>query len=480
MYYIRIERTKRTKGLNMEKTKLKKLLWGSVMTGMLMGAPSCSSRDSESDDSEDAQTELVIPRSNETIREYNNELFNKTRSKIKFSLAFVENYYPHIYTDGKVWTTGHGLTVLYQRDGTSLSVTKNTPVPSLDESDVFKGRYLTREILSDVKDLIKVPLDENTLLATCAFRYCVGHNGFKKSEFLRQLNSGKKGADLAKYLTGFRQQHGVINRMYFFAALMAGQITYTDLLDLRAEGCYNLTDKDMLVYSGNTLKKDSNGFYEWDFSKIMDNLKKAKQARTVYLRVWDNTIGKVKTVSHNCKLVKEIVPDYIWKEVSDSKSVSSEVNESKDTEKQRIKRVKADKAERNAKKSKNADVQNDISYLAYQECDYEEALKAGKRALKHSVSNKQYGASYYNVGVVYSAMGKHNKAVKNLELSLSFNETKEAREALNIAKHKQKNRRNKMLLYGGISAGAIAASAVGVVAIRRKYLLQQKQNKRQR
>ena len=242
-------------------------------------------------------------------------------------MAFVENYYPYIYWCGEAWTAGHGLTILYNADGTYKKVNKNTPVPTIKESDVYKGRYLTREILPDVIKYVKVPMDENTLIAACVLRYCIGGQNFRKSAFLKQLNAGKKGKELSKTLTGWRQQEGVLNRCYFFAALMEGKIEYNDLLYLRAEGCYNLLYKDTVVYVNGKPKCDKNGFYEWDFSNISANLEKAKMPRTASLKFERGRKGK--RVKVECKLVKEIVPDYIWQEVSSSVNQTQKVSKIK-------------------------------------------------------------------------------------------------------------------------------------------------------
>ncbi len=297
----------------MKDTKLRNFLLGSILVGGLAtGVAGCSQKGQDKDDDDKVKTEVGSAKPQEDT--YGNvALFESSRSDIKFALAFVENYYPYIYWCGEAWTTGHGLTVLYNANGTYNKVTRNTQVPTLDESDVFKGRYLTREVLPDIKNCVTVSMDENTLLAACALRYCIGSSNFKKSAFLRDLNAGKTGSALAKTLTGWRQQDGVPNRMYFFAALMCGEIDYADLLDLRAEGCYNLKYTDMFVYRKGQPKSDKQGFYEWDFSKIKENLQKAKDPRTVCLN-----LGKKKGhVKVECKPVKEIVPEYIWQEVND-------------------------------------------------------------------------------------------------------------------------------------------------------------------
>lgn len=307
----------------MNNTKLKKFLFGSALVGSLaIGAHACSQKENDKDDK--PKTEKKANSSKPPKDEYGNvELFESSRSDIKFALTFVENYYPYVYYCGEAWTTGHGLTVLYNADGTSVKVTKNTRVPTLEESDVYKGRYLTFEILPDIRKYVKVPMDKNTLLAACALRYCIGGRNFKRSSFLKQLNSGKSGRALAETLTGWRQQPGVQNRMYFFAALMCGEMDYKDLLDLRAEGCYNLKYKDMFVYRNGVPKCDRRGFYEWDFSKIHENLEKAKQPRTVTLMV------KGRNVKVKCKKVKDVVPQYVWEDVNDTVARERRKNTSK-------------------------------------------------------------------------------------------------------------------------------------------------------
>lgn len=268
-------------------------------------------------------------------------LFEKTRSKIKFALSFVENHHDYVYWCGKAWTTGDGLTIEYNADGTYRKVTKNSKVHTIAESDVYKGRYLTFDVLPDVQKLIKVPMDENTLIAFCVFRYCVGHDGLVKSQYLKQLNNGVKGDELAKWFTRYRQDAGVQNRMYFFAALMANKITFDDLLDLRAEGCYNLDWQDIFYYQkdkqGNIKKgadpiQDSDGCYKFDYTNVKKNLEKAKLPKQTLLTlkpVKKNKKGQIiekgKYVKVNCKLVKEIVPDYIWQEVSGKKQKTATI-----------------------------------------------------------------------------------------------------------------------------------------------------------
>lgn len=423
--------------------KLEKFLLGTMLvSGLTLGAAGCSSKNK---DSKEDKTEAEAKAKNAeikvsdyaTVAEYNAALFESCRSDIKFALAFAENYYPFIYWCGEAWTTGHGLTILYNSDGTYTKVTKDTKVPTLTESDIFKGRYLTHEILPDIKNCISVPVDENTLIAACVLRYCIGGKNFKNSSFVKQLNNGKTGAELAKTLTGWRQQKGVPNRCYFFAALMAGEITYSDLLDLRAEGCYKLAWQDIFVYSNKEPKCDKDGFYEWDFSKVKRNLAKAKQPRQVKLN-----IGDKKTATVDCQLVKEIVPDYVWQDVQ--------------------KHTNQDKSSTVDFVAVSADALNDSSYVAYKNGDYKKAVNAGKDALKVAETDKQKGAANYNIGIAYTELGKYNKAVHYLEQSLAHNQTNPGKQALKTAQEKQSKRSEKrgktakgILIGAGITGAAI-------------------------
>ena len=443
----------------MTEQKLKKFLFGAALVGGLgMGASSCS-EDKEQKDAEKAKTEVEINKPQDD--KYGNvALFESCRSDIKFALAFVENHYDYVYWCGEAWTVADGLTVLYDANGNCTKVTQNTKVPTYAEADVYKGRYMTFEILPDIKECIKVPMDRNTLIAACVLRYCIGHANFVKSSFVKQLNAGKKGKELAKTLTGWRKQQGVINRCYFFAALMAGEIEYSDLLDLRAEGCYNLEYEDMLVYESKEIKKkgkkktvkvvkeDRDGFYEWDFSKVKNNLEKAKKPRTVRLN-----LGKGKTVAVECKLAKDIVPDYVWQDVSGGKSSTYVVLPA------------------NEDKTVNVDSLNDNSVYAYNDEDYKKALSEAEIALKNATTNKQRGAAYYNMGMSYMAMHKYRRAKDCFEKSDAVNPTKAAKDQINFAQEGLQEKRGKAgkiaLVAGLLGAGAVYGG-------RKYYLMRQK------
>ena len=395
---------------------VRNFLFGTILVGGLVtGAAACSQKgdkkQTEFDKTQDGSRDNVA-------------VFEASRSKIKFALALVENYYPYVYNDNAgrgTWTTGEGLTKLYDVNGNAVKVTPDTKVPNMAESDVYKGRYMTYELLPKIKSAIKVPVDADILVAECVLGYCVGPGWIVNSEFTKQVNAGTRGPELAKYLTGFRSPKGVPKRLYFFAALIAGQIEWSDLLDLRAEGCYNLTWGDIFVCDkkGNP-KKDKNNYCEWDFSKIKQNLEKAKKPKSTVLYTKG---GEYKTVA--CELAKNIVPAYIWQEVSKSGS-KSVINKRDKT---------IDFAD--AKKLSTCNECNDASYIAYKKGDYKTALDAGISALDLARTDLQYGASYYNIGISYAALEKYDLAIENLGKSLNHNDTKAARNALADAQKKQ-------------------------------------------
>ncbi|MFQ6703807.1 MAG: glycoside hydrolase family protein [Alphaproteobacteria bacterium] len=301
----------------MQKNKVKKFLIGSALvSGLLFGTHLFVKNKEDQDDKKRDKIENVKSNTSRAAK-HNKELFEKCRSKVKMSLIFVENDYAYVYFCGKAWTTGGGLTVLYNADGTYKSVTKKTKVPSVENRDKYMGRYMTFEILKDIEKYVKVPMDEKTMITTCVFRYCIGGKNFKKSKYLKYLNSGKTGAELSKTLTGWREQEGVLNRCYFFAALLEDKIKITDLLDLRCEGCYNLHLKDIVVYEDGKRKTDTNDFCEWNFSNIEKKLEKAKKPRTITLN-----LANSKKVQVECELVKDVVMDYVLEDVKESSDKS--------------------------------------------------------------------------------------------------------------------------------------------------------------
>ena len=447
------------------------------------GLSGCSNKDKEPKENDPQQTEVPAMDSLAVVK-YNEALFDSCRSDIKFALAFVENYYPYIYWCGERWTTGHGLTVLYNSDGTYKNVTQKTQVPTIDESDVYKGRYLNFEVLPSIKKRIKVPIDKNTLVSACVLRYCIGGKAFKDSKFVAYVNAGKSGPELAKTLTRYRVQQGVLKRCYFFAALLNGKIQYSDLLDLRAEGCYSLETYEVVVCkkdeNGKYIKRlnkygsweyvpevDKDGFCIWIFKDLDKKLQKAKEPRNSTLSLEKKKHGK--KVSVPCQLVKDVVPDYVWQDVTENgKLVKKNTVSIFDDYFAMFDQIR---------KQYSCDAQNDTSYIAYQNGDYAKALEAGKLALQLANTNKQYGAANFNIGITYSAMGKYDSAVHHLEQSLAYNERPATKDSLAAAQQKLAEQQANAPVKKrgrGIATGFVLGAGIvgGAMYARKKYRAQ--------
>lgn len=431
----------------MNTAKIKRFLLGASLIGGLIAAGTGVSRGGKTKEKRKDKIEnntkpvnntvlgvtAKSPKAQDTINpndKYNNvALFEESRSKIKFALAFVENYSQEAYFCGEAWTLGHGLTILYNADGSSRVVVPGDKC-TLEESDIYKGRYLTYEVLRDIKQYIHVPMDEATLVTTCVFRYCVGRTNFKKSKYLKQLNAGQTGAELAKYLTGFRKQKGVLKRCYFFAAWMSGEITFDDLTDLRAEGCYNLKLADICKYGAKgKMLKDTENMAMWDFSKVVDNLAKAKQPR--------------KSILGECKLTRDIVPGYIVQEIikpnnkqQDNVGLANNKQMIDITLKQTADTLYNDAWEKYnngdykaalgllkdlAKTDYNGSVlQNDISLVYYDSGDFRRALTYAKNAMDLAATAKEKSDAFFSMAKAYAARQKYKDAIECYDNALGL------------------------------------------------------------
>ena len=460
---------------------LKNFFYGTLMAGLGMANLSaCSQKDKEPKDDEKSRTELTVSDFN-SVSEYNAALFESCRSDIVFTLFFVENCYPYAYNDGTGhWTVADGLTVLYDENGNGINVTADTKPLTKEEAEIYTMRFLKFQIWPIIKN-INIPMDRNTMISACAFGYCIGAGEFKQSNFLKYLKAGKSGTDLGKALSGYRTPQGLLQRWYFLAALLSNKIQFSDLLDLRADGCYNLETVDIVACckdeNGRYKKKkgkygliyevetDKNGFCKWNFSRISAQLKKAKEPMLpVKLNIKDG-----KKVLFPRQLVKDIVPDYVWAEVSDPSG----------------KKLIGKPIYQVDVKELNAANMNDTAYIAYQKRDYDNALRAGRIALDLAKDNKQRGAATFNIGITYSALGRlehaentyYDSAVHYLEQSLAYNERTSTRDSLEIAKQKlaEYQEQQKLNAKRNSAAGRFVAG-MGVVAAvalkRRKYLIQ--------
>lgn len=232
--------------------------------------------------------------------------FSRCHDAIKTSLAFVENFADSTFTDGEGYPTiGYGCTFYIDENGVGnreISPVKKGDAITMEDAIVQKERYLKFKALPTIQKCVKVPMDDATTIATYNFAYVIGENGFPKSKYLKALNEGKTGHELTRYLTGYRKQKGLLPRFYFMGALLEGKLKASDFLALRAEGCYNLIPEDVCVTEKGKLKIDADGFAEFDFSKLNQNLDKAKKTRrSVALR------------GGRCQMVQDILPESVIK-----------------------------------------------------------------------------------------------------------------------------------------------------------------------
>ncbi len=282
-----VKATNNLKNLNLNDLKLKARRWAvSVMlTTTITGAVYTAFQLSDQVDNNQLKEKTEL-KNKDTPSEKpltNEQMFERCHDAIKTSLAFAENFAAKAFKDGGgVPTIGYGCTYYLDENGNGSR--KTTPVKmgdtiSMKEADIQKERYLQFELLKQIQENVKVPMDEATMVATCNFAYVIGSTNFKKSDYLKALNSGKKGEDLARYLTGFRVQKGLLSRFYFMGALLKGDLKVSDLMNLTAEGCYNLKTKDVCVYEGKKLKLDKDGFAYFRYDLLAENMEKAKKTR---------------------------------------------------------------------------------------------------------------------------------------------------------------------------------------------------------
>jgi lysozyme len=104
----------------------------------------------------------------------------------------LENFTPVAQWDEKQWSVGYG---------SGYNWDENRPVQKGDvvTKDTAK-RWLLLEAQKEydkVRSLVKVPINDNQLIALSSFAYNVGDGGFATSTLLKLLNSGADDATVA-------------------------------------------------------------------------------------------------------------------------------------------------------------------------------------------------------------------------------------------------------------------------------------------
>lgn len=234
----------------------------------------------------------------ELIKRHNVQVFDESLNEIKTVLCFMENFSSKAFKDGKgVPTIGYGCTYLLDENGRGnrkISPVEMGTEMTMEEAVEQKDRYLIHRVKNQILEDIKVPLDKNHMIATTSFMYVIGPNAFKKSGYLKAMNKGVQGEELARYMLGFAKDKGVIKRNWFAAQILAGKMKPVDFLDLRAEGCYTLDVEDCCKMNGNRVWRDENGLGVFYLDSLNNNINLAKKARV------SPKIG-------SCRLVHEIL-----------------------------------------------------------------------------------------------------------------------------------------------------------------------------
>lgn len=307
-----VKATNNLKNLDVENLKVKARRWavGVMLTTTITGAVYAAFQINEK------QTEKKEIKAKDPLGHA--QMFERCHDAIKVSLAFAENFADSAFKDGEgVPTIGYGCT--YYLDANGNGSRETSPVKmddkiTMEDANTQKERYLKFEILKQVQENVKVPMDEETTIATYNFAYVLGSTNFKKSEYLKALNEGKKGSELARYLTGFRVQKGLLPRFYFMGALLNGQMKVSDFMELTAEGCYNLKAKDVCLYEKGKLKLDEDGFAHFCYDRLPENIEQAKKSRR------SKACGGKK-----CPQVKDILPQSVLDGVRDMENTRARI-----------------------------------------------------------------------------------------------------------------------------------------------------------
>lgn len=153
------------------------------------------------------------------------EKYRKYEDKIVAGIALVENFSDRPYLCGAgYWTIGYGnrkvngeevnsdtyhISRTFNSDFAAKIDTTKKSYENYREAMFLRGKeyviaHLDSEIYPVIDENVKVSLSDNEMVAVAMFVYNVGSKSFANSEFLKALNDGERGLELAKKMTGFR------------------------------------------------------------------------------------------------------------------------------------------------------------------------------------------------------------------------------------------------------------------------------------
>ena len=478
---------------------LKKVFLGAMLTGgLVVAAPSCSSKDKDNDKQ---KTEAKAKQQNDTVFADFKACMAPITPQVMIETILTEGVeldkkglckpYRKKLNNGKwdKWTIGFGITQLDGKpvDANTRHITlkeaweKSIKFYEDDEAFFFMWCYeigmdnlnidtkekalcLASVLYNSNSNCIENPNDtQNHCNRNAKLRELYEKYGdavtaeqvktlfaeypiSQPTSFGKVLNGGSE-TEWANALGGFCAEGGGIYwRRWLQGQIALGNITYKDLLDLPMKSMY-----DFWCCAGKQKSALFNTNKDGSITVNPSALKKFKE--------WSkNPVDK-----HGNKITRKTV-----------REIMTSIDSSLIVQAENAKFMPNNKSKTVYFADVSARALNDSSYIAYKNGDYAKALKTGQSALEFATDSAQIGAANYNIGISYTATGKYNKAVRHLKQSLAYNKTNAATKALQEAKQKRAEKRKKS---GKYALGFGLGFAAGAVIARKKYLAHRQKHK---
>ena len=133
-------------------------------------------------------------------------IMSTTTSTAEILIARFEGKRLKPYQDtGGIWTVGYGST---------YNIDAKRPVNETDIIDDITAIRWLKSIIgtveTQIRSVIKVPVNQNQIDSLCSLAYNIGINAFKNSTLLRLLNEGKPKIEVADQFLRWNRVNGVI------------------------------------------------------------------------------------------------------------------------------------------------------------------------------------------------------------------------------------------------------------------------------
>lgn len=255
------------------------------------------------------------------------------KPEISAMLIALEGYAGKVYDDGKgKLTIGSGTTFYLDDDGKPQDVKagdRTTPEKAMKD----KWRFIEKELIKYLGDKVGRKCSDEELICCIGAAYCWGGTNFSNSEYYKSVKKGEPLSVQARKLTGFRQDKGHLKRYYLMAALLQGQWTPKDLLDMPIywksgkgyliSAIYNLKLGEIMPCKKNKkgkFIKDENGNHipvvEKDgFCTFYDNTAEIKE------QIFDT-----KNTKKSFKCVREFMPKEMLQKIEQKEATNNDVS----------------------------------------------------------------------------------------------------------------------------------------------------------